>query len=206
LAVSDRRAILDRMRPIEGWLEDGEAELLMSLTERVLTSRTQPATILEVGSYCGRSTVVLGSTIQALGARARVFAIDPHRGELGALDSSYGLEVRQSTYATFRQNLVEAGLSRIVEPIVRRSFEVEWSRPIHLMFIDGLHDYLSVSQDLAHFLDWVVADGYVVFHDYIEMFPGVVRCVTDALASGRFRQVEQAESLIVLQKTGGEGL
>ncbi len=47
--------------------------------------------------------------------------------------------------------------------------------------------------------------GYVAFHDYVEAFPGVVRCVTEALASGRFLKVEQAESLIVLQKTGAEG-
>jgi Methyltransferase domain len=206
LAVSDRRAILERMRPIDGWLEETEAELLIAIAERVLIGRTEPATILEVGSYCGRSTVVLGSTVQTLGARARVFAIDPHRGELGALDSSYGIKVRQSTYKTFRRNLVEAGLAHIVEPIVRHSFEVEWSRPIHLIFIDGLHDYPSVSQDLAHFSDWVVPDGYVAFHDYNDTWPGVVRCVTDALASGRFRQVEQVESLIVLQKTGGEEL
>jgi hypothetical protein len=94
-------------------------------------------------------------------------------------------------------------LTRTVEPIVRRSYDVEWSRPIHLMFIDGFHDYLSVSQDLALFADWVVLGGYVAFHDHVAKFPGVMRCVTEALACGRFRKVEQAESLIVLQKQPG---
>jgi glycosyltransferase involved in cell wall biosynthesis len=205
LTVNERRSILDRIRSIDGWLEDAAAELLIAVTERVLTARVEATTIVELGSYCGRSTVLLGSTIHALDARARVFAIDPHRGEVGALDSSVGTEVRKPTFEAFRRNLAEAGLTRTVEPIVRRSYEVEWFRPIHLIFIDGLHDYLSVSQDLAHFSDWVVPGGYVAFHDCVETFPGVVRCVAEALASGRFRQVEQAESLIVLQKTGAEG-
>jgi hypothetical protein len=205
LTASDRRSILDRMQRIDGWLEDNEAELLLAVTERVLASRAEPATILEVGSYCGRSTVLLGSTIQALGARARVYAVDPHCGEVGAIDSAGGVRVRQPTYEIFRQNLVEAGLTGIVEPVLKRSFEVDWSRPIHLMFIDGFHDYLSVSQDLAHFSDWVVEDGYVAFHDCAETFPGVMRCVADALTSGRFRRVEQAHTLCVLQKTRSNG-
>jgi glycosyltransferase involved in cell wall biosynthesis len=200
LDVGERQAILNRIQPIDGWLEDAAAELLIAVTERALAGRAEPATIVEVGSYCGRSTVLLGSTIQALDARARVFAIDPHRGEIGALDSSFGIEMRRPTFEVFRRNLVEAGLTRTVEPIVRRSYDVEWSRPIHLMFIDGFHDYLSVSQDLALFSDWVVPGGYVAFHDHVAKFPGVMRCVTEALASDRFRKVEQAESLIVLQK------
>ena len=56
------RPILERMRAIEGWLSDEEGDLLIAAAVRALDARRadRPA-IVEVGSYCGRSTTVLAS-------------------------------------------------------------------------------------------------------------------------------------------------
>ena len=57
--------ILDRMRAIEGWLEDAEADLLIAaVTQAVAASKS--ASIVEIGSFCGRSTVVIGSALNAI--------------------------------------------------------------------------------------------------------------------------------------------
>jgi hypothetical protein len=190
--------ILTRMRAIEGWLEDDEAEVLAAATVRALEELPAPHAIVEVGSYCGRSTVVLGSAAQAHRPEARVYAIDPHDGVVGALDQ--GLQSGPSTLGRFQQNVVGAGLQDVVVTIQRRSFDVTWSQPISMLFIDGLHDYANVSRDFHHFEAHVVPGGYVAFHDYASYYPGVKTFVNELLASAAYEQIVCIRSMMLLRK------
>jgi predicted O-methyltransferase YrrM len=108
--------ILDLMRTIEGWLEDDEADLLLAAAARTL-ARGDGHPIVEIGSYCGRSTVVLASAVKALAPTNRVYAIDPHEGMVGALDQ--GLTAGAGTLERFRQNMIAAGVADVVEVIQR---------------------------------------------------------------------------------------
>jgi hypothetical protein len=142
--------ILARMRVIEGWLADEEADLLVAALLRAVSTLNDARTIVEVGSYCGRSTVVLGSVLQSLRLEdARVYAIDPHDGKVGALDQ--GVEQVPPSLDKFLRNIAAAGLTKVVEPIRSHSFEVQWNKPICFLFIDGLHDYINVEVDFYHF-------------------------------------------------------
>jgi len=73
-----------------------------------------------------------------------------------------------------------------------------------LLFIDGLHDYASVSRDFAHFERSVVPGGYVVFDDYDVAFPGVIQFVDEVLKSGEYRKVQTVGKLVVTQKKNNE--
>ena len=73
-------AVLDAMGRIDGWLEPEEAELLLATAARASVEVEGADALIEVGSYFGRGTVVLGLTAQALRPHARVFAIDRHDG------------------------------------------------------------------------------------------------------------------------------
>ena len=190
--------ILERMRRIEGWLEDAEADLLIGAATKALSAFPEAASVVEVGSYCGRSTVVLGSAVQASGAAARIFAVDPHDGVVGALDR--GITHSTPTLEKFRRNIAAAGLEEIVEPVVKPSFEVEWDRPICLLFIDGLHDYANVSRDFYQFERWIPTGGFVAFHDYAHYYPGVQTFVDELLATGKYCRVHLAASLMLLRK------
>ena len=55
--------ILARMRLVEGWLEEDEADLLIAATARALAEIPQSQAVVEVGSYCGRATVVLAAQL-----------------------------------------------------------------------------------------------------------------------------------------------
>jgi predicted O-methyltransferase YrrM len=189
--------ILARMRPIEGWLEDEEADLLIATAARALAAPGDHPTLVEVGSYFGRSTVVLGSVVRVVCPRAKIFAIDPHEGQISADGMLYQV---QGTLEKFADNIAAAGLSDVVETIVKRSFEVVWDRPIRLLLIDALHDYANVARDFQQFERWVEPGGYVAFHDYADYFPGVVAFVNEVLARGRYRQAGLARSLISLWK------
>lgn len=190
--------ILTRMRAIEGWLDDDEAEVLAAATVRALEELTAPHAIVEIGSYCGRSTVVLGSAAQAHHPDARVYAIDPHDGLVGALDQ--GLQSGPPTLGRFQKNVADAGLQDVVVTIQRRSFDVAWSQPISMLFIDGLHDYANVSRDFHHFEADVAPGGYVAFHDYAGYYPGVKTFVNELLSSADYEQVVCVRSLMLLRK------
>lgn len=199
--------ILAQMRDIEGWLFEAEAELLAKYAACAI-ERAAHARIVEIGSYCGRSTIVLAGTVHVLGSQARVCAIDPHDGHVGATDSPIGHETKPPTLERFLQNLSSAGLRDHVDIIVSRSYDVAWSSPIGLLFVDGLHDFVSVSTDVRHFAEWIVPGGFIAFHDYSEIFPGVKACVEKLIEAGHFRIIEQMDALVVLQKSmpnGGVG-
>lgn len=193
--------ILARLRTIEGWLADDEADLLIGALCRAVSTRKDAGAIVEVGSYCGRSTVVLASVLQSLQMRhAKVYAIDPHDGKLGALDQ--GLKQLAPSMEKFQRNIAAAGLTAFVHGIRSCSFEVEWDKPVCFLLIDGLHDYLNVARDFHHFEPWLVPGGFVAFHDYADYYPGVVTFVNGLLAGGLYRKAACAASLVVLQKTG----
>jgi predicted O-methyltransferase YrrM len=141
-----------RAESISGWLKEGQARLLWD--EAVALG--PGSTILEIGSHQGRSTVVLGSAARAVGAT--VIAVDPFvEGRLfGGL----------STHDTFVANVTAAGLDDVVELVQDYSTRLRpgWERPIDLLYIDGKHDYWTLSDDLR----WAVhlpPGGAVVIHD-----------------------------------------
>jgi Methyltransferase domain/Glycosyl transferase family 2 len=191
--------ILRRMRSIEGWLEDEEADLLIAALTRAAALANAQA-VVEIGSYCGRSTVVLGGALSSVDAALaiKIYAIDPHNGIVGALDQ--GIKYLPPSLFAFRRNISEAGLDHLVESIVKHSFEVEWSKPICLLLIDGLHDYANVSRDFHQFERSIVPGGFVAFHDYASYYPGVMAFVDELLARGSYEKVDHALSMIVLRK------
>lgn len=189
--------ILAKMRKIEGWLADEEADLLIGATTHALAGLPEARAVVEVGSYCGRATVVLAGVVKVLRPAARVWSVDPHDGKLGTADRyvSVGPSLEK-----LKANIAAAGLAETVEIVRASAPEVPWEEPIALLLIDGLHDYASVARDFAHFEPWLAVGGCVAFHDYAGYFPGVVAFVDELLANGRYRRMALAGTLIVLGK------
>ena len=191
--------ILAQMKQIEGWLAEEEADLLIAAARMALTKLPQPHSVVEVGSYCGRSTVVLGQVVKALAPDARVYAVDPHDGKVGALDQ--GIRITPPTLEKLKRNLGGAGLGNLVTIVPTHSWEVVWDKPISLLFIDGLHDYANVARDFHHFETWLAPGAYVAFHDYADYYPGVRTFVNELLKTGQFQRVYCASSMMVVRKT-----
>ena len=189
--------ILANMRSVDGWLADEEAVVLIAAADQALRALPSSHTVVEVGSYLGRSTVVLAGVIGAVAPRARVYAIDPHEREVGAADS--GIETTPPTFDRFLENLARVGVSRYVVPIRRRSYEVDWRDPIALLFVDGLHDYENCARDFRHFEPWLALGACAAFHDYAT-WPGVTAFVDELAGSGRYDLVRRGGSMVVLQR------
>jgi hypothetical protein len=175
-----------------GWLSASEASLLMQTAG---AASNLPGEFVEVGSYCGKSTVAIGDAIRYTGKT--LHAIDPHEGEVGgSLTMTMG-----STLDNFRENIAGADLAGVVNEIRDYSFNVAWNGPIAFLFIDGLHDFENVSRDFRHFAGFLTPGALIAFHDYV-MWPGVRRFV-DGLISGGFSVYGSADNLIVLRAPSG---
>jgi predicted O-methyltransferase YrrM len=192
--------ILAQMREIEGWLTDDEAELLMVAVADALAANAQPGAFVELGSYCGRSTVVIASVLTALTADVRLHAIDPHL-EAPRATAKPGARTSSTTLPIFQRNIANAGLADRVVLLQQLSYETGWHEPISFMFVDAEHDYQSVARDVLHFEPWLVDGALVAFHDYSTGFPGVIAFVDELLASGRYVEAGYTPSLKVVRRS-----
>lgn len=191
-------SILQQAQDIDGWLEDDEADVLIAGLTRALSELQGPHSIVEVGSYCGKATVVLGSVVRALDAPAHIHAVDPHDGRVGALDSR--VDSHGSTLDRFEHAITSTGLRDLVTTVPRRAQQTSWDRPVTFLLIDALHDYASVSADFFHFEPWLIDGALVAFHDYADYFPGVTAFVQELLGTGRYTLVARAGTMVLLRR------
>lgn len=176
---------------------------------------------VEIGTYCGKSTVMLGAAAQQTGGV--LYTIDHHHGseehqpgweyhDTTMVDEVTGLF---DTLPTLRHTLDAAGLDDHVVAVVGKSSLVarSWRTPLQLLFIDGGHTDAAAQQDFDGWARWVAVGGTLVIHD---VFPdpnaggqAPYRVYRRALDTGAFREVSAIGSMRVLERitgTPGEAL
>ena len=164
-----------------GFLGESEARLLGMLAACV------PArgTIVEIGSFKRKSTVMLASVAAHYGL-GPVVAIDPHTSPA---TTDPGIAASSSTFEEFIASLKAAGLTEHVE--IHRAYSRDvakgWNGPIRFLWIDGDHTYRGAKEDFDLFTPHLVKDGVVALHDVLHAFEGPIRVfVEEILRSDRF--------------------
>ena len=170
--------------------------------------------VLEIGSYCGKSTIYLAAAARDAGQV--VVTVDHHRGseehqpgweyhDPRLVDPATG---RLDTLPCLRATLAAAGLEEHVVVVVGRSADVArlWGLPLGLVFIDGGHTEAAAVTDYEGWAPWVAPGGALAIHD---VFPDPADggrppflIYQRALASGAFTEVRAAGSLRLLERTG----
>ncbi len=171
----------DATKPIPGYLLENEAKFLGLLA----TITPAQGAIVEIGSYRGRSTVMLAKVAAHYGLGPMV-AIDPHNSPI--LLNPDGSN-RFSSYEDFLQNIRGAGVADHVEPHLAYSTALSptWNRPIRLLWIDGDHSYPGAKADFDGFLPHLAPNGVLALHDALSNFAGPIRVfVEEILRSDRF--------------------
>jgi predicted O-methyltransferase YrrM len=170
-------------RPVAGWLTDAEGELLFDLAANCPPS----ATIVEIGSWHGKSTIWLASGARLAGGR--LVSVDPHEGSFE--------DPAASTLAILNTNLADAGVADLVTPIVARSQDARdsVSDGYDLLFIDGDHTAPAVRRDLEIWLPGLRVGGTVALHDVVNpAYAGprreLARMLWRSRALGRVRVVD----------------
>jgi len=190
--------VLDKMDAVHGWYSPAEG-CQLALSAATALSGPDPGTIVEVGSHCGRTTVVLGEVARRHGGH--VWAIDRFDGVVGARPDL--LEKGPPTRGTFDRTMKENDLLGTVDVIEGAVPDVEWDQPISLLHVDGLRDYQAVIDDFTHFDPWVQDGGLVAFHDFDGSWPSVQLAVWDILDRDEYTRYATTQSLTVLQKSTG---
>ncbi|OQY08520.1 MAG: hypothetical protein B6I22_00470 [Desulfobacteraceae bacterium 4572_123] len=167
---------------------------------------------LEIGSYCGKSTIYLGTGCKK--NKNILFSIDHHMGseEQQPGEEYFDPELFDpdsgcvDTFKQFRKTLKNAALEDTVVPLVCRS-EVaarKWSTPLGLVFIDGGHSFETAFTDYNVWARHIVHGGYLLIHD---IFPNPAdggQAPYDvyklAMASGLFKKLPTTQTLGVLQR------
>lgn len=170
--------------------------------------------LLEVGTYCGRSTLLLADA--ARGAGVTAVTVDHHRGseeqqpgweyhDPDVVDPRTGL---MDTLPDFRHTLHAAGLEEHVIAVVGRSPRVAavWGGELGLVFVDGGHTDEHATADYEGWVPHLARDGLLVVHDVFEDpadgGQAPYRIYRRALDSGAFGEISATGSLRVLRRSG----
>ena len=175
-----------------------------------------PGPLLEVGSYCGKSSVYLGAAARAQGRL--LFALDHHRGseenqpgwewhEPDLVDPAMG---KLDTLPHFRRTIHDAGLEGTVVAVVGESPAVAraWATRLAFLFIDGGHGVEPARLDYELWTPHVAPGGVLAIHDVFPDpedggRPPYEQIYRPALASGLFAELRAVGSLRVLRKLRG---
>jgi predicted O-methyltransferase YrrM len=196
----------ERIDKVKGFLNELEASCLYDLALKA--GKNGPC--LEIGSYCGKSSVYLGAACKE--NATVLFSIDHHGGseeqqpgeayfDPDLLDKETG---KIDTLKLFRKTISDFDLEDIVIPVIGHSAVIGsvWKTPLSLIFVDGSHAYESVLNDYNIWAKNLINGGYLLFHDIFSdpakggQAPYLV--YKKAVASGLYEEMPMCESLGIL--------
>jgi len=193
---------------IKGFLAAHEGEALYHLAAEA----SALGACLEVGSYCGKSTIYLASACKLVDNL--VYAVDHHRGseEHQPGEEYHDPELYDDnaqlmdSFRTFRRNIRAAQLEDWVVPVVAPSAVAarRWNTPLGLVFIDGGHSLEAAMTDYRSWARHIVPGGYLAIHDIFPDPSDGGQAPYDiyklALASAQFELVEMVDTLGILRR------
>jgi predicted O-methyltransferase YrrM len=203
--------LLELARLAKGFMPDDEGLALFRAARRP-GEAVPGATLVEIGAWCGKSTIYLGAAAAETGAL--LFSVDHHHGseenqpgwahhDTEVVDSRTG---RIDTLPFWRRAVDDAGLGHHVVGIVGDSPAVaaHWRTPLAFCFIDGGHGAEPAWADYRGWAPHVAVGGWLAIHDVFPdpedggRPPYELWCA--ALESGEFVEDGECGSLRVLRR------
>lgn len=191
---------------VKGFLDPHEGALLYATAYQ----QAAQGLCVEIGSYCGKSTVYIGTACQLAGGH--LVAIDHHRGseenQPGEtyFDPDLASDAGMNSFPVFQKTLRAAGLEDTVIPIVAASEQVAAiiTQPLAMVFIDGGHSLSAAMSDYRRWAPKLMQGGMLAIHDVFPNLHDGGRPPHDiykqALHSGLFVEEPGVKSLRVLRR------
>jgi len=198
----DLATVSARVADVQGWMSPGQASTLYDAAANC----PDGGTIVEIGSFQGRSTIVLAS---AAAPDIEVVAIDPHAGNDRGPQEYDGFEdAAADDHATFIANLEQAGVRDRVRHV--RMFsdaalgEVKGS--IDVLYIDGAHRFAPAREDIRDWGARVGDGGTMLIHDSFSSIGVTLAILRELLLGSRFRYVGRSRSMTIYRADLDGGL
>jgi predicted O-methyltransferase YrrM len=188
--------ILRQVDHVNGWMSPDQAAVL----HRSAADCPEHGSIVEIGSFQGRSTIVLALSASA---GTSVVAIDPHAGNDRGPQEIDGFEHQAADdHTIFLANLAAAGVADRVRHI--RSFSDDAlgavTGPIDVLYIDGAHRYGPAQRDIRAWGSRVTDGGTLLIHDSFSSLGVTAAIARHLFAGGDFRFVGRARSLAIFRR------
>jgi MMP 1-O-methyltransferase len=195
---------------IKGFLDEKEGKALYGLA----LGASSRGPVLEIGGYCGKSTLYLGLACKKRGGI--LYSIDHHRGseeqqpgqEFFDAELFDEREGKVDTFRLFRKAIELSGLTETVVPMVTTSAVAArmWSTPLSMVFIDGSHTYPGAFSDYVSWSGFLLEGGILAIHDIFDdpgqggQAPYYIYKL--ALDSGLYEELPTVKTLGVLKRRG----
>ena len=197
---------LEAFRSVEGFMPEDEGVALFQAA-----AQARPGTWLEIGTYQGKSTVLLAAAARCVSG-TQLVTVDHHHGseenqpgwEWHDASLVSPISGKLDTLPRFRETW-DAHLDDVVTAVMAPTVNVAawWGTPLEFLFLDGNHVEEMAQHDYAAFAQHIVPGGFLAVHD---VFPDPAdggqapwHVVERAINEG-FREVSQTGSLRVLQR------
>jgi predicted O-methyltransferase YrrM len=177
------QAVTRFAKSVPGWLGDSQGLALYQMARLTVAGG-----VLEIGSFCGKSTLFI-----ALGCKhsdAAFYAVDPHKPMSKGGKWQFGADFqpfRGNSLWELRKTLHSCDLAAYVTLLIATSEEARrefTDQPLKLLFIDGSHDYADVRLDYELWQEMIIKGGRLVFHD--SNFEGVNQTIQANLDRNRY--------------------
>ncbi len=175
----------------DGWMTDDQGRRLHDAAARCHA----PARIVEIGSFRGRSTIVLAASAAP---GVEIVAIDPHAGNDRGPGEIDGYAVEAATdREIFEANLRRAGVADRVRHVAAFSDAAhgDVADPIDVLYIDGAHRYAPARADIRSWGLRVADDGTLLIHDSFSSVGVTLAILRELVPGRRFRYVGRSRSL-----------
>jgi len=187
---------------VDGWMSPDQARRLYDAA-----ACTRPGDrIVEIGSFRGRSAIVLAS---AAPAGVRLFAIDPHAGnDRGPQEiDGFGAEA-EDDHAVFTANLAAAGVTERITHLRMFSDAAhgQIDGDLAVVYVDGAHRYGPARTDIRDWGRRIEDGGTLLIHDSFSSVGVTLAIVRELVLGSRFRYVGRARSLTEYRADLGRGL
>jgi SAM-dependent methyltransferase len=184
---------------VEGWLTEAQAQRL----DRCARAVPAGGRIVEIGSFRGRSTIVLA---RAAAAGTEVVAIDPHLGsDRGPQEIAARPELGEEDTRLFRANLERHGVLDRVRHVRMLSSQAPLEDAIDLLYVDGAHRFGPARDDLVCWGAGVRDGGTMLVHDSFSSIGVTLALLTAIAPSRRWRYAGRDGSLAEFVADGHGG-
>lgn len=176
--------IIELAKQIEGHLSDAEMEFL-AVNAAVPTAE---GCVLEIGSFKGKSTVILAKAA-SLASENSVVAVDPLTHDSLEAHDIHGTADADVFQHDFFTNLETYGVKDRVQFHQQFSYDMveTFDGTIRFLWVDGDHSYEGVKRDIALFTPFLADGAIVAMHDVLHNMDGPIRCFAeDILQSPHF--------------------